>query len=191
MPMSALGIVTVVCAVGAPSVTVKTRVPAVVPVPNETEGPPANCPTDAPSATVKLAERVPSAKVTVGSSLTPLTADWKASVTVPLPLDTDPDARLTERLPCLASVARFSWIDGVGKTGGGGVTPVPWSGYVDRPIVKVACCGPVAVGVNITSNSADEPGATVGPESALPARLKVPPVKGGIAGTVSGTGGLV
>src|ERR1022692_2102288 len=187
MPMSALGIVTVVCAVGAPSVTVKTRVPAVVPVPNETEGPPANCPTDAPSATVKLAERVPSAKVTVGSSLTPLTADWKASVTVPLPLDTDPDARLTERLPCcaLAGVARFSWIDGAGKTGGGGATPMPASGYVSRPMVRVACCAPAAVGVNITSNSA------VGPESALPARLKVPPVKGGIAGTVSGTGGLV
>src|ERR1039458_8136070 len=153
-----------------PKVTVKVRVPAVVPVLNATDAPLAKCPADAPSDTVNVAERVPSAKVMAGSSLTALTADWKASVTVPLPLDTDPDARLTERLPCcaLAGVARFSWIDGAGKTGGGGATPMPASGYVSRPMVRVACCAPAAVGVNITSNSADEPGATVGPESALP-----------------------
>src|ERR1017187_6658931 len=145
MPTTAAGIVTLACAVLLPRVTVNARVPAVVPVPNETDGPPANCPADDPSATVKLAERVPSAKVTVGSSLTPLTADWKASVTVPGAFpgvaDADGDARLTERLPCcaLAGVARFSWIDGAGKTGGGGATPVPWSGYVSRPMVRVAC----------------------------------------------------
>ena len=74
--------------------------------------------------------RVPSAKVTAGSSLAPLTADWKASVTVPLPLAADTDAKLTERFPCcaLAGVARFSRMEGVGKTGGGGASPVPASG---------------------------------------------------------------
>src|ERR1022692_613099 len=171
MPMSALGIVTVVCAVGAPSVTVKTRVPAVVPVPNETEGPPANCPTDAPSATVKLAERVPSAKVTVGSSLTPLTADWKGSVTVPLPLDTDPDARLTERLPCcaLAGVARFSWIDGAGKTGGGGATPVPISWIEYTPMMRAPVCGPDSVGLKTICSPADEPLGTSAPAGEAPA----------------------
>src|ERR1017187_3719625 len=100
MPTTAAGIVTLACAVLLPRVTVNARVPAVVPVPNETDGPPANCPADAPSATVKLAERVPSAKVTVGSSLTPPTADWKGSGTLPLPLDTHPAARLAERPPC-------------------------------------------------------------------------------------------
>src|ERR1039457_5877892 len=171
MPTTAAGIVTLACAVLLPRVTVNARVPAVVPVPNETDGPPANCPADAPSATVKLAERVPSAKVTVGSSLTPLTADWKASVTVPLPLDTDPDARLTERLPCcaLAGVARFSWIDGAGKTSGGGATPVPISWIEYTPMVRVACCAPAAVGVNITSNLADEPLGTSAPAGEAPA----------------------
>src|SRR5271166_963988 len=120
MKMSAAGIATLACAVLAPKVTVKTSVPAVVPVPNATDGPFANCPVDAPSATVKLAERVPSAKVTVGSSVTPLTADWKASVTVPGAsagvAHADTDARLTERLPCcaLVSVAGVTWIDGTG-----------------------------------------------------------------------------
>src|ERR1039457_1921534 len=110
MPTTAAGIVTLACAGLLPRGTGNARVPPVVPVPNENDGPPANCPAGAPSATVKLAERVPSAKVTAGSSLTPPTADWKASVTVPLPLDTDPDARLTERLPCcaLAVVARVT-----------------------------------------------------------------------------------
>src|SRR5580658_1017022 len=130
MPTSAAGIVILAFAEPLPRVTVKARVPAVVPVPNATDGPAANCPVDAPTATVKAAERVPSAKVTAGSSLTPLTADWKASVTVPLPLEADGDARPTERLPCcaLAGVARVSCTEGAGNGGGGGATPVPWRG---------------------------------------------------------------
>src|ERR1019366_2662038 len=142
MPMTAAGIGRLVGGTMLlPRVTAKTRVPAVVPVWNETDGPFANCPADAPSATVKVAERVPSAKVMAGSSLTPLTADWKAGVTVPLPPATDPHARLTERLPCcaLASVAGFSWIDGVGKRGGGGATPVPVSWNEATPMVSVPC----------------------------------------------------
>src|ERR1039458_6263859 len=103
MPMAAAGMATLVVWAGLlPRVTVKTRVPSVVPVWNETDGPFENCPVDVPSATVKVAERVPSAKTMAGSSLTPLRADWNASVTVPLPLDADRDASIIERLPRVA-----------------------------------------------------------------------------------------
>src|ERR1019366_58618 len=160
MPTTAAGIATLACAVLLPRVTVNARVPAVVPVPNETDGPPANCPADDPSA-----------KVTVGSSLTPPTADWKASVTVPLPLDTDPDARLTERLPCcaLAGVARFSWIDGAGKTGGGGAAPMPWSGIEYTPMMRAPGCGPASVGLKTICRPAAEPPGTSAPAGEAPA----------------------
>src|SRR5579871_6012172 len=119
MPITAAGIVAVACAVLVPSLTVKVREPAVVPVENASDGPLANWPADAPCATVNAAERVPSANVMDGSSPAPATAGWKANVTVPPPLETDVEASVTVRLPCcaLAMVANVNWMDGAGNIG--------------------------------------------------------------------------